>query len=131
MLALDTNVLVRFITRDDEIQADEVDRFLENAAQQGEILFISDTEFCELAWILQSGYHLNRRKVADVMRGLIYSYEIEIMATSNVEDALVAFEQGVGDFADYLTREQSLAAGCRAVVTFDRDLLKSEGFIKP
>ncbi|MBM3327752.1 MAG: type II toxin-antitoxin system VapC family toxin, partial [Calditrichaeota bacterium] len=47
MLALETNVLVRFITRDDEIQADEVDRFLENAAQQGEILFISDTEFCE------------------------------------------------------------------------------------
>ena len=45
--------------------------------------------------------------------------------------ALAAFIRGKGDFADSVIKEHAQAAGCDGVATFDRTLLKEEGFVAP
>ena len=45
--------------------------------------------------------------------------------------ALSAFARGTGDFADYVTRERAREAGCTEVATFDRALLREDGFVAP
>lgn len=45
--------------------------------------------------------------------------------------AIDAFATGRGDFADYIIREDALAAGCTSIATFDRALLREKSFAQP
>lgn len=45
--------------------------------------------------------------------------------------AVDAYATGRGDLADYVTREEAIAAGCVSIATFDRDLLREPGFERP
>jgi len=56
MIALDTNVLVRFLVEDDEKQSQKATRLIRNAQKRGEPLFISDIVMCEVVWVLSTSY---------------------------------------------------------------------------
>lgn len=56
MIALDTNLVVRFIVLDDPDQAATVDRLFQDAIENHETCFISDPVLCELEWVLSSLY---------------------------------------------------------------------------
>jgi len=53
---------------------------------------------------------------------------IVVSNTGIARRAVAAYRDGAGDFADYLTREQALAAGAAQVVTFDRAVKGEPGF---
>jgi predicted nucleic-acid-binding protein len=131
VLCLDTNLLIRFITGDDPIQAEAADRLIARALQEGESLFVSDHVLCELIWVLSSVFRLGKIELEAELEKLIYSTEIRLTTSSKATNAFAAFVAGSGDFADYLIREEALEAGCRAVATFDKKLLKEPGFIEP
>ncbi len=61
MKALDTNVLVRFLVQDDEIQASKVDQLFASAEQGKETLFIPLLVVLELIWVLQSAYGVQKK----------------------------------------------------------------------
>jgi predicted nucleic-acid-binding protein len=131
MIALDTNVLVRFLVEDDPTQAAKATALIENAITESTTLFVSDVVLCETVWVLISRYGFSRAEVAAVLQRLLDADHLSFRAPSQHTRALAAFSNGKGDFADYVIREHSLAAGCTAVATFDQALLKETGYQSP
>jgi len=131
MIALDTNVLVRFLVEDDEEQCRRATRLIEDTVERKEDLFISDIVMCETVWVLISAYRFSRAEVAELLSRLLRAKQITFASSDQFARALDSFQNGKGDFADYLIREHAAAAGCTTVVTFDKPLLKERGFTQP
>ncbi len=131
MIGLDTNVLVRFLVRDDEKQSRRATKLIKGAVERGEQLFISDIVMCETVWVLSAAYRFTRTEIVDALAGLVRARNLVFSSTDRLARALAAYRHGKGDFADYLIRELARAAGADTVATFDRALLKDEGFVSP
>jgi len=131
MIALDTNVLVRFLVEDDPKQSRQAARLIEKAVASGEPLFISDIVMCETVWVLGSAYGFSRADIAGALANLLRAKSVVFASTDRLASALEAYRGGKGDFADYLIREQAHAHGADQVATFDRALLKEPGFFPP
>src|ERR1700694_1167426 len=120
MIALDTNVLVRFLVVDDKAQSAKAGRLVERAGARTEALFASDVVVCETVWVLLSSYQVSRAPVGDLLGQLLQATHLSFRDVDALRRALEAFVAGKGDFADYVIKEAARAAGCDGVVTFDR-----------
>jgi predicted nucleic-acid-binding protein len=129
--ALDTNVLIRFLIKDDPRQSSTAVAFVERSIRAGEELFISDVVLCETAWVLSASYRIARAEIARTFTELMRARNVAFASVDQLSRALHSFASGKGDFADYIIREQARAAGCDEVATFDRDLLRERGFRLP
>ncbi len=128
MIALDTNILVRLVLHDDESQARAAERLVVRARRERTPLWISDVVLCELVWVLTRRAGLARADIADALDQLLRTELIVVSDPGVADRALEAYRDGKGDFADYMIREQGLAAGASDVVTFDRALKGEDGF---
>ncbi len=131
MIALDTNVLVRFLVEDDEAQSERARALLQQAVDTGVPCHVSDIVVCEVVWVLQSSYRVRKAEVTEILHRLIQTRSLSFSNPDRIDRALDAFRSGKGDFADYLIRERARAAGCEAVATFDQALLSEPGFFRP
>ena len=131
MIALDTNVLVRYLVEDDKAQSAAAASAIDRAVAKGEELFVSDIVLCETAWVLAGSYKVSRAVIATTLRDLLHAKHLAFASPDELTRALDAFVRGKGDFADYLIREHARTAGCSAVLTFDRALLAEKGYAAP
>lgn len=131
MIALDTNVVVRFLVADEPRQAARARALVAQTVSAGDTLFVADVVWCETVWVLDSAYRFGRKEIGAALRRLLGARGVSVRSFDQIGAALEAYERGRGDFADYLIREEARAEGCEAVVTFDRGLLKDEGFRAP
>jgi predicted nucleic-acid-binding protein len=131
MIALDTNVLMRFLVEDDKAQSARAARFVAKAIARDDPLFISDVVMCETVWLLVAAYQVPRQEIGETLGRLLMAAHLRYADVDRLSRALNAFLTGKGDFADYLIREEARAAGCEQVATFDRVLLKERAFIAP
>ena len=60
MIALDTNVLVRFLVEDDKAQAAAAAALVKRSIAAGEALFVADVVLCEVVWVLEVAYKVPR-----------------------------------------------------------------------
>ena len=120
MLAVDTNVLVRFLTRDDEAQAQRARAVIAEGA------WISTTVALELEWVLRGSYRYPPVRVIEAFWMLSGVPTVQFEHPDRVVEALSAVQEGM-DFADALHR--AAAGDCEAFVTFDRNLIKAAGRI--
>ena len=114
MIALDTNVLVRYAVKDDREQAVIATAFL--AANR---CFVLKTVLIELVWVLSSpaGYDLSREIVHERLLHILGLPDIETEDAANVAQALTWYMEGM-DFADALHLAGS--AELAGLATFDR-----------
>lgn len=70
MIGLDTNVLVRLLTRDDEEQAEKARALLDRHADEDGALFVSDVVLVELVWTLERSYGLAKQEIARTVMAL-------------------------------------------------------------
>jgi predicted nucleic-acid-binding protein len=131
MIGLDSNVLVRFLVKDDEKQSRKAKKLIEGVVAQGEQLFISDVVMCETVWVLSSAYGFRRAEIIDALAALMRAKNAVFTSNDHLARALDAYRRGKGDFADYLIREHARAAGAETVATFDRALLAEKGYTSP
>ena len=131
MIGLDTNVLVRYLMDDDDAQTEQAAALIESAESAGGSLFVSQVVLCELVWVLSSVYRQPRATVQAVLEGLVRASHLTIEDAAGARRALAAYTQGRGDFADYIIRERAWSAGCDHVATFDKKVLKENGFSAP
>ena len=131
MIALDTNVLVRYLVEDDARQTALAAALIGRAVKNDNALFVSDVVVCETVWVLSAAYQFDRAEIADVLRDVFRARHLTFVASDQLSLALAAYTAGKGDFADYLVREHARAAGCAEVVTFDKALLRERGFVAP
>lgn len=116
MRAIDTNVIVRFLTADDAAQAKAARKVIED----GDI-FVSLTVLLETEWVLRAGYGLSVAEIVGALRALAGLPGVTIEAPAHLALALDWTGKGM-DFADAL--HLAGADHCTAFVTFDRKLAK-------
>ena len=120
-LAVDTNVLVRFLTWDDE----RTSALAAEAIEGAEALILSTVVLCETVWVLRRAYRLPHREIAATLRDLIESRTVELDRPA-VEAGLALLERG-GDFADGVVLFDARRARVSRLVTFDRSLRRLAG----
>lgn len=126
MIALDTNVLVRYIMQDDAKQAVLATQLVESLSAQSPG-FLALVAMVELAWVLTSAYDLDRRQFSAALEGLLRSKEFIVERADIVWKALRLFNTTNADFADCLISNSATSAGCETTMTFDRAAAKSGG----
>jgi predicted nucleic-acid-binding protein len=130
MIGVDTNVVVRYLVEDDKDQTKRAEALFRRAVAKGETIFISDVVLCEIVWVLESVYHVQRDEIADLLENLMRAKQVELGDADLAHRALGAYRGGLGDFADYVIRERALAAGCTSLATFEKQLWTEAGFQK-
>lgn len=122
MRAIDTNVLVRILTRDDLRQATVADAFVDRGA------WVSVLALAEASWVLTSVYALSAAELATSVRMLLEHEHLTLQDPDVVEAALDAFsaKPSVG-FSDALLLELARKAGHLPLGTFDRSLGRLPG----
>jgi predicted nucleic-acid-binding protein len=122
MQAVDTNVLVRLIVRDDLKQLESAREFISKGA------WISHVVLAETSWVLQSVFAFNAEKLAFAIEMLLNHAQVTIQDADAVQAALEGFRKRPSvRFADNLIVEIARKNGHLPVGTFDRDLSKLEG----
>lgn len=111
MIAIDTNVLVRLLTRDSSAQAAAAERAIQ---AQDDILLLTSV-LLETEWVLRSVYNVSRDDVAAALERLL---DITTPETPMVRQALRWFADGM-DWGDALHLAHASAARCNALLTFD------------
>jgi predicted nucleic-acid-binding protein len=127
MAALDTNVLVRFLVRDDARQGAAAQRLIRGAVDAGEALFVPVTVVLELEWVLRSSFGLPKPGVLQALFGLLGSFELVFESEGAVEAALGHYADSKADFADCLHAALALMAGEQPLWTFDKAAAKVDG----
>ena len=126
MIALDTNVLVRFLVKDDAEQARRAEQCIAQLTED-EPGFVAREVLLELVWVLSKAYAYSRGEIAMALEGLLAAVELEV----EDPDALGAILRFYGvdgfDFAQLMIRQIGLARGASAMVTFDARAARLEG----
>jgi predicted nucleic-acid-binding protein len=128
LIGLDTNVLVRFLTQDDERQAGLVDDLVAQAIEDGEVLFVDDVVLCELVWVLRFSYRFDRETVASTLEQLLGTALFSFEDRDLLLRALAVYREGSADFADHVIGFRNGRAGCDSTMTFDQALRESASF---
>ncbi len=118
MIALDTNVIVRYLTLDDPDQGPRAKAIFDGLTED-EPGFIATVVCAETQWVLTRSYKLTTDDVVERLTALSQSDEIRAEDPAAVTSAASAARQGA-DFADALIAAAATRAGCNEVVTFDK-----------
>jgi predicted nucleic-acid-binding protein len=131
MIALDTNVLVRFLVEDDKVQSRRAKKLIEEAVMDDEDLFVADLVVVEMVWVLKRSYGLKKEAIAAVLRMLLGARNLRFESSDRMARVIIAYLKGRGGFSDYLIREKAAEWECETVATFDSVLQKEKGFTRP
>ena len=127
-IAIDTNVLVRLLVRDDEGQFAAAQRLVAQAAEAEQPVLIVLGALLEAEWVLRSRYKVAKADIADVFAKLLESSDVEFEYPSTVEEALYVWVQHPGaDFADCLLSARAAHLGRSRFLTFDARAAKLPG----
>ena len=118
MVGLDTNLLVRFLTRDDPAQAAVAGRVMASLTPEAPG-FLAREVVVELVWVLERAYGFGRAEVAGALDGLLEARELVIEAGERVALAAERYRRGGPGFADQMILLAGREAGCAATLTFD------------
>ena len=128
MKALDTNVLVRFLVRDDEHQADKVYGRFKKAEAEKEVFFVSPLVVLELFWVLESVYEVPRENILDAVEALMAMPILDFGIQRVVRNCIIAARDTNMDLADLLIACHAMSSGCDGVITFDKKAAKHAPF---
>ena len=128
MVGLDSNVLVRFVTRDDVEHWNSVDAYLSENCSSQDPGWISCIVLCEVVWVLSSGYDYSKQDIINFLRQLLLTSELKIEEHDTVRFALKEFEKGKADFSNYLIGQLNKHRGCETTVTFDKKAAQHTSF---
>jgi predicted nucleic-acid-binding protein len=123
MAAIDTNVLVRLVTRDDLSQYAKAKAFV----QKHQPVLVTQLSVLELVWVLMSRYGLDKEKVGDVVQALLEMVELDVQEPAILEAALKIWRGAKADFSDCFIHETVKAVSGTPLGTFDAILGRLEG----
>ena len=128
MVGIDTNALVRYLAQDGPKQSAVATRFIEGRLSVENPGFVSPVTLCELVWMLAESYAADRKRIREIVEGLLATKQLVIERSELVWKSLRAWEGVPADFSDALIGQFALAHGAGKTVTFDRTATKLPGF---
>jgi predicted nucleic-acid-binding protein len=129
MLGVDTNVLVRYLTRDHKSQYEKARRLIDRELAKGEPVLVSLLVLLETEWVLRSRYDLTKEDIVTAFSALLDTADLAIEDEPSVENAVYSWKDSAADFADCLIEARNRRLGCGVTATFDGRALKLPGFI--
>jgi predicted nucleic acid-binding protein len=117
MLAIDTNIVVRFLTRDHPTQSARAKSLID-----AQPVFVALTVFLEAEWVLRSAYGFEASQVVQALRAFAGLPNVTAQDEAVLARALAWAESGM-DFADALHLAQ--AGECDAFASFDARLVQA------
>jgi len=122
MRAVDTNVLVRLLTRDDARQVAAAEAFVASGA------WVPHLAVAEATWVLASVYDRSPGAIATAVEMLLSHAQLTVQDSETVAAAVAQFRrQPQVGFSDCLMVEVARKAGHLPLGTFDRDLARVDG----
>ncbi|MCK2127208.1 type II toxin-antitoxin system VapC family toxin [Thauera aromatica] len=119
MPSVDTNVLARYLVRDDPEQYRQAVACVQGALAAGERIHLTRTVILELEWVLRSRYRFDKTTVLTTLRALLEARNVSFEAEGAVEYACYLYEHGAADFADALHLACCSAEQALPFLTFD------------
>lgn len=129
MLGIDTNVLVRFLVRDDETQFEKARKLIKREVTAGRRVFVNQLVLMETEWVLRSRYAIPKNHIIETISGLLDATDIQFEDESAIEEALFMWKDTTADFADCLIGTKNRRMGCRTMASFDVKASKLSGFV--
>jgi predicted nucleic-acid-binding protein len=129
MLGVDTNVIVRYLTRDDQQQYQRARRLINFEVVKGEPVLVSLLVLLETEWVLRSRYEMTKADIVSAFSALLDTADLTFEDEPTVETAIYSWKDSAADFADCLIEARNRKLGCRATATFDERALKLGGFV--
>jgi len=128
MKAVDTNILIRFLVRDDRKQADLVYRKLKKTENDKEILFVPLLVVLETIWVLESVYDVSKQEILESIDELLLMPVFEFEAPDVISGVINSANTSKLELSDLLIAHSAKRSGCETVITFDKRASRSEFF---
>jgi len=132
-IALDTNVLLRYLLPDDPEQGELASRLVARAIENRRPIHITLPVLCETVWTLTSAFGMAKADSVETVRRLltearsgrrIFAFQEEATVGAALED----YANGRAGFVDYLIGRLAHEAGAVTTYTFDREAAKAPTF---
>jgi len=125
MKALDTNVLVRFLVKDDERQSKIVYRAFKQAETDHDTFFVPLLVVLETLWVLESVYNIARNDILDSIDEVLLMPILKFEAQATIQRFIFLARENIIDLSDILIACSARLSGCQSILTFDK---KASGF---
>jgi len=116
MIAVDTNILIRVLTKDDPVQAKRAAQLIDNND-----IFIAKTVILETEWVLRHAYAIDRNTIRQAFQKILGLPNVHVEDPKSLFRAMPWYEAGL-DFADALHLASSIRA--ETFATFDRLMIQ-------
>ena len=125
MIGIDTNILVRYLTNDDEEQCKIVSSLLNQHSGNKGNIYVNNIVLCELIWVLESGYKYSREVIVNAVKALLQTMEFKFDHHELLVLAIMEYAKSEAtDFADILITLSNKKNGCKVSYSFDKALSK-------
>lgn len=128
MIGIDTNILVRYLIQDDELQSPIATEIIERKLTTTNPGFVSVVVMVETAWVLDRSYGLKHQDIAATIEHMLQVEVLVVEYEQEVFAAAISLKQGQGSFADNLIAKLGIRAGCIHTLTFDKEASRLPGF---
>lgn len=128
MRFVDTNVVLRYLTRDDKVKAERCKKLLQDAVSgKSPSLFISDMAVAEIVWVLESVYKLSSSEVNEKLEVILAAPNLEFQNKAIVSQCLVIYATYNVDFIDAYQAVLAQHLGISRIYSYDTDFNKLAG----
>jgi predicted nucleic-acid-binding protein len=125
MKGIDTNILVRFLVSDDEIQSNIVYKLFKKAEAEKDTLFIPLLVVLELIWVLESAYRISRKEIIESISDMLLMPILRFEHQSALQQFTHFSQNNNYDLSDLIIAYSAKDQGCESVLTFDKKAPKS------
>ena len=129
MLGIDTNVLVRYLVRDDEVQFEKARKLIKREVVAGRSVFVNLLVLMETEWVLRNRYAVTKNQIIETFSGLLDAADVQFEDEPAIEEAIFTWKEASADFADCLIGIRNKRLGCRATLSFDAKAARLNGFL--
>ena len=126
MIALDTNVLVRFLTQDDDAQFQVATGLIEGCTRDAPG-YVCREVMIELVWVLERAYKYSREEIAEALLSIVTASQLSVENAQDIASVVNLYRKEGYDFADLMIRQAAQRTENRILKTFDQKLAKLDG----
>ena len=123
--SIDTNILVRYLVRDDEPQFGQVRRLFDEVHESGERLFVPVTVMLELVWVLQKCYEIDRDAVLGALEAISDTDVLELEDAASVTAWIALARESKADIADLWHGVRAQRSTGKPMLMLDRKAVKA------
>lgn len=122
MIAVDTNLFVRWLMNDEKSQVEAAARLFRAAEKTNDPIWVADMIIGELVGVLQRVFRLRPQQVAEMVEPIIAAPMFAIENRDRLMRAMELFAAHNVDFIDCYIASSAIEKGLKGVASFDRDL---------